>query len=399
MSGLRSHKKPWLTRWSSPVVLALVLALQVYHVAFKVTTTTVANNDASRLLLRFVDSSPPRVLRNFTSDGFGACLMIKEDNELLYEWIAYHYTNVQLRYLVVGSDYDNTEDPAKVLARWKGLPLKFWVIQADDFASRHGNFQAKQSETHRQQAHHGFVHRQKGFLTTCLQLLKQEGVKWTALIDSDEFLAFNHVDGNPKVAKLRQGFLQRQAANSTVLDHLIEHEPSPCLTIPRLLFGALENQTCALAANSRALAQRHGLYNRLSTIRFVQHAAKNDFQASKFGKTIIDLSRIDMATISSLPKNIHRPFREYCGPAAVAFESSPVYLRHYIGSWERYSSRTDSRRNRDEWEQRAYFQSSTNANTTACDPSAFQWLATFLETMGQERALYLLGKGEVESLE
>jgi len=39
------------------------------------------------------------------SNGLAACLVIKDDNDRLVEWIAYHYQVLPLRFLVVGVDH------------------------------------------------------------------------------------------------------------------------------------------------------------------------------------------------------------------------------------------------------------------------------------------------------
>ena len=44
-------------------------------------------------------------------DQVAVCMMMKEDNELLYEWIAYHFEMLPLRYLLIGSDFNNQQNP------------------------------------------------------------------------------------------------------------------------------------------------------------------------------------------------------------------------------------------------------------------------------------------------
>jgi hypothetical protein len=50
---------------------------------------------------------------------FSACLLIKDDNAILSEWIAYHYHTVNLRHLVVAVDPNSVESPATILNRWR----------------------------------------------------------------------------------------------------------------------------------------------------------------------------------------------------------------------------------------------------------------------------------------
>lgn len=99
-------------------------------------------------------------------ESFGACLMLKEDNALLYEWLAYHYTTLPLRYVYVGSDVGNLQDPSEVLERWKiaNTGLQYWVQNASQFIHRHGHEYGIINST--EDAHHAFVHRTLASLST-----------------------------------------------------------------------------------------------------------------------------------------------------------------------------------------------------------------------------------------
>ena len=60
---------------------------------------------------------------------FSACLLIKDDNAILSEWIAYHYHTVNLRHLVVAVDPSSIESPASILNRWRqntDLKVNYW---------------------------------------------------------------------------------------------------------------------------------------------------------------------------------------------------------------------------------------------------------------------------------
>jgi len=355
------------------------------------------------------------------SESFGACLMIKEDNDLLFEWLAYHYTTLPLRYVFVGSDEGNTQDPIQVLQRWKdaGTGLQFWVVNATDFHRRGAHSSSfSTSATQRrgiysvehEEAHHSFVHRQRSFITTCVKFLKSQGLEWVTLIDTDEFLVMNSVGsaenitarevdvntGNNRriidpIAFQQRHTLPSLESQGTVLEAIrtIEsiHTLGPCYTVPRLLYGALENVTCEKATSDVQLARSKFRYEELSTLRFTQHAKKGDFAKSKYGKVIIDVSQLSNETIERAPRNIHRPYKPECGPGAVGnFAESLFYLNHYIGSWERYASRKDFRRNRVEWELRAHL---TAGNS--CEHEVFRWISRFVAMVGEVRAQYLLG--------
>jgi hypothetical protein len=61
-----------------------------------------------------------------------ACLLIKDDNELLSEWIAYHYHTMNLRFLVVAVDPLSTESPLKILERWHLLTDLEILVWSDE---------------------------------------------------------------------------------------------------------------------------------------------------------------------------------------------------------------------------------------------------------------------------
>jgi len=59
-----------------------------------------------------------------------ACLLIKDDNELLNEWLAYHYHTLQMRQLIVAVDPTSSESPAEILAKWRrwtDLEIQEWT--------------------------------------------------------------------------------------------------------------------------------------------------------------------------------------------------------------------------------------------------------------------------------
>jgi len=369
----------------------------------------------------------------------GACLMVKDDNDLLYEWLAFHFTTLvpagHALYVVLGSDIDSTQDPAAVLQRWKNVPeLRYWILQPEDFIHRHGNYHdlygggggnnnsttaaieddIMSPDKRKDHHHHALVHRQKGFITACSQFLKRKGVGWTLYTDTDEFLALHPISsqddnltidgiGHRSITNasyhLRATLSEKMDRGTSVLNILDEAQASghigDCVTVPRLLVGALENRSCPAeygidAIQQFAQTQLRDRYAYMSTLRFFQHAAEGDFARSKYGKVMMDLSRISYETIQSQrpPRNIHRPYSQHCGPAGGAhFPDSLFFLMHYIGSWERYTSRSDERRNRREWEERAF----VHASQSACASRIPLWFPRFVQRVGQEGANYLLG--------
>lgn len=396
------------------LIPSILVTVQLYHA---VSIRQHITAPTFRLLNHSIDEFKPLPTLS-ANESFGACLMIKEDNDLLYEWLAYHYTVLPLRYVFVGSDEGNRQDPTQVLHRWNiaNTKLQYWVVNASDFTSSRppGKFTGssrRQYSVEHEEAHHSFVHRQRGFITKCVQFLKSQGLHWVIFIDTDEFLVMNRLHEEEKKATMHHNDLTDQTANKSVqsVAYRMRHSLPPiesditvvdtirrleridslgsCYTMPRLLYGALENVTCFDAAAITQVAQSKFHYSELSTLRFTQHARKGDFAKSKYGKVMMNLSRLSNETMTRTPKNIHCPYKPECKPGASGnFAESSFYLNHYIGSWERYASRQDSRRNREEWELRAHL---TAENS--CQHAVYEWFPRFLNLVGQERAEFLLG--------
>ncbi len=66
------------------------------------------------------------------SGGSAFCLLIKDDNDILPEWVAYHYHVFQMRRLIVAVDPDSKTSPLDVLQAWTqnfdyfGLDVTIW---------------------------------------------------------------------------------------------------------------------------------------------------------------------------------------------------------------------------------------------------------------------------------
>ena len=51
-------------------------------------------------------------------DGTAFCLLIKDDNDILAEWIAYHYHVFRMRRLIVAVDPESETSPLEVVRAW-----------------------------------------------------------------------------------------------------------------------------------------------------------------------------------------------------------------------------------------------------------------------------------------
>lgn len=279
------------------------------------------------------------------------------------EWIAYHYTILPLRYLVVGVDEGNTQDPLPYLSQWEDLGLQFQIISVlDDFLTsglHRNNYDTSTFDG----AHQLLKAKQRVFIQSCTKILRSWGVHWTSYVDIDEFLTYDngYGDNNSSMARLLQdwqaeGFLQ-----------------SPCYTIPRLRYGSQESANCSLSITLDGEES-------LTTRRFVQHARKGDFSASKFGKVLVNVSALSNETVDAMPRVVHRPFVPDCGPAGlVVNDLTRVLANHYTGGMDSFLSRADdARRSEEAWKEFARHDASHS-----CDnPTMSSWIERLVRQVG-----------------
>ena len=70
--------------------------------------------------------SIPKQSFNKTSPSFSACLILKEDNHWLSEWLPYHYQTARLRHLLVIVDPSSRTSPKHIFDRWK-VRYNWWI--------------------------------------------------------------------------------------------------------------------------------------------------------------------------------------------------------------------------------------------------------------------------------
>jgi len=269
-----------------------------------------------------------------TPFSFSACLLIKDSNILLPEWLAYHYTTLPLRRLIIGVDPFSHTDPKPILDLYESIGMNITIWTNDSFWVEDGSavhekkdFQIT-NETDHEALRKRHLYRQKVFVESCLQQLHHERRTWTLLVDIDEYFAFNYYDegeGEPTWCKKNETCAQEYAKSiddgshyrakldrspaATVAEHIAKHVDSqfdtvdkPCIIFSRYLFVS----------------------NRESDRKEIQNGLDADFNATLFhtfryryraplwtyqlGKSMVDVSRYNGQGIN----NIHRPLGGLC---------------------------------------------------------------------------------------
>lgn len=77
-----------------------------------------SSNNNTKTATSTTNSNSTSTSTSTTSSSSSFCLLIKDDNEILSEWIAYHYHVFNMRRLIVAVDPDSVTSPLDVLRLW-----------------------------------------------------------------------------------------------------------------------------------------------------------------------------------------------------------------------------------------------------------------------------------------
>lgn len=214
--------------------------------------------------------------------------------------------------------------------------------------------------------------RQRLFYYYCMRQFKMEGRQWTLMIDSDEFLRVNYQtvnkllglpDGttnNNNNTTLQYDEWKKKKKNTTirlppmtesgsVLKYLQQelqrpgHNLStPCVQIPRIRFGAMDSSV----RRKTTTEKERPWFNSTNflTLRFLGHAAPDSYTINKISKVMVDLRRVSWEELAPV-ESIHMPIKDLCKRRRLYIRSydQVFVIHHYLGTWEQYSYRDDSR--------------------------------------------------------
>ncbi|CAB9515100.1 expressed unknown protein [Seminavis robusta] len=296
--------------------------------------------------------------------GMGACLLIKDDNHWVIEWLAFHWFVIPLRYLVVVIDPSSVTSPLQILDRWKDL-MEIEIWHDKDFINeqkitkqtRDIYKQNTQLMKHR--------HRQATFYNKFLRHVhrhkKLMKIPWVFLTDTDEFLSLNYpyLSGEqtssfkfPTTPELQD--MARQfpiTERGSVLRFLAHHQSvtkktEKCLYVQRYQVGSQQANASLVerylpydnttSSQSQQLLNPHNMLTQNFLYRTPKHI--------KFGKNVLHLTAIDR--IAKEPSNVHKVSSRHCvGVAGADGLASTSYLKinHYVGTPEQYLFRQDPR--------------------------------------------------------
>jgi len=349
---------------------------------------------------------------------FSACLMIKDNNVILPEWLAYHYTVLPLRRLIVGVDPMSHTDPTPILNKYESIGMNittwtddsYWVEDGDGIYPHEKKDFIITNTTTNGDLVGRLKHRQKIFLKACLSQLKEEMRTWTIIVDADEYFAFNYYDekeGAPTFCKnnvscaqsyeksIRDGSHVRskldRSPSATVAQHIYNRVDrlfgvldKPCIIFGRYLFVSKESDQQEIQGGVEP--EFNSSY--FHTLRYLHRVPLSTYQ---LGKPIIDVSRYDGMDIF----NTHRPLRDSCTGSNAYVHNAVMSFRvhHYVGSWETFRKPGVDIRGKKNFNQRNKVKGLVLDKTTtryfAEDAKSTTWLTQFVKLVGKEKALEL----------
>ena len=324
--------------------------------------------------------------------SFSACLMFMDDNPILPEWLAYHYTKLPLRRLIVAVDPRSQTSPSEILQRWEGrMEITEWSdidFMPPTLMDKHLNIH----ENNRDALTSLFRQRQEEFYTRCMARLKYEGRTWTAFIDTDEYILINQnaqqqykipSDNLSTFTTVLEGINRAQMENEFLAKKVLN---SPCLAMARIGFGVKES--------TQDQVQKDVPYgfdgNDFSTMRWRWHAGRGKKRQNKISKSILDVSRVDSELFVPTDQvMVHIPSKTHCQGGQeehlwILNSFSPIVVHHYAATWNIWSHRKDTRgrRTREGYEKLMF-------NRTT-DDRIRPWLQQFVHQVGHWQARGLL---------
>ena len=303
-------------------------------------------------------TSPPLQLANY-SFSFSACLLIRDDNRILPEWLAYHYTVMPLRHLIVAVDPHSVTSPEPILDKYRELGMDITVWGDNDYFCN-----CTSDETYR-----NYLRRQRLFYKHCLMEFKNRGNHtWTMMVDTDEYIVFNYYSQSnmslvPKIGSMTvANFISNQNNdNNTSIWEIF-----PCIYMSRVPFGAKESM-----AEQIALQVPDGFHPISFTT--MRHRYRQKKMHPLMGKSNVDAARFD----DRLPRGPHAIMQESC------IEDSTLHVHHYTGPLELFLRYGETWRGIENFDSRNSFILDNNSFT---DDSIRGWLTAFVDIVGREKA-------------
>lgn len=354
---------------------------------------------------------------------FSACLIFKDDTQLLPEWLAYHYTVLPLRRLVVAMDPFSITDPRFILDEYRKFGINITLWTDEDYLPQHEDsrhrlwsrpvYTANQDGTKPLTDKNKYVAhkwRQKVFVRACLRQMHTEHRTWVLFSDTDEFLSYRWYSNDEALVacqshrKIRRlGFKDQQdcfqnwkltiqekeprrfslpptLSDGTISQYLEQQagnsseSPRVCFIAPILPVSPTENPSALLTPNG---FQQEAFFS----YRFVRHGPKYNTIP---GKGFVDVSRTTLADYHTSRTHQIMP-ENFCGNGnAIDRWHALFQFHHYSGPLDFFLRYGDAHRTQEEFERRTKLWIVGNISNTVQS-----WLPKFVRQVGTRQAKFL----------
>ena len=337
-----------------------------------------------------------------------ACMLIMDDNHWLIEWLAYHWTTVNLQYLIIAIDERSKTSPLPILDRWKGrMEYELWndshffppmdqvrrSIKFDKFVlGKDPNIISLQDINEE---------RQQTFFAKCMQSMKQQqlshqrNISWVLFTDSDEYMVINpRTNQTGSEYSLYREHVPRMEQRNSILQFLEQERAERgtlCHSMGRLQFSPDEVSPEMIQRDVPSFLNG----SEFLTLRWIQPA--DDLVGPK---NIVNLGAMNASEIPRRKTHQHRVLPSVCPEAGFRWNryNSLIQIYHYLGTMEQFQFRDDARLSlgANIGRNRRYRRFSGKGKGIADELRP--WVQTFLAAIGsQEEAMRLLeGVGNVQ---
>ena len=341
---------------------------------------------------------------------FAGCLMVKDDNQILPEWLAYHYTVMPLRHLIIGVDPMSYTQVERVVEKFQSIGMKIMLLTGNEywqdgrwFSIKLKNFDPKNHTT--AHAHNIATHRQGKFFDRCFRILGRQGFSHTMILDTDEFFTYNQEwkiepegTGNPELTSKVPKHVGRQ--NETLAHwidsgidplfskiHTDEHEG--CMVIPRVLVSPEESPP-----GKTEMYLEDGFNASYYQTVLYQSRGVHKFQGMQFGKALLNMKQYKYNPCANphLPFNACFSYGSQRAKPNLPWEYS-IIVHHIIGSYELFTSLNPFRVRHDFDVRKDLILEHGSVE----DVSKAGWVREFIKLVGKEKALELTQLQRIEA--
>ena len=321
--------------------------------------------------------------RSSFSSVVAACLMVMDENHRLPEWLAYHSYMLPLRHVVLLVDPLSDTSPLDIVHRWRPyVEIVVWnftdlVGYTKKAAGRSSSFHSsihrhllaqnlfypqctthlmrqQQQQRQQQQKQHSTEHDQEGL--------------WITFHDVDEYMyldptvvpnAVERMASQPgSIQHFLNELLQSSSSSSLSNNHKNQKQleyrqkvvDSNCVVMERTLFSAISEEPQRIQQDVPSYLNA----SHFETLSWL-HRASHDYGAvNGLPKSMIFIppqhdhvttnstmtNQSSTSTVLPFSGRVHRVLKT-CPWNEASYV--PIRIRHYIGSWEVYTSRVDTR--------------------------------------------------------